>query len=430
MKTAKIYSILFILINLALGAGTFFYYVKEHIKERKAVAVTVTQKAFSNWVDWKKEYPLSDDLKNSGDAVTAHNTLYDKIRGLSDKADLCIRINAPARMKFVELGHLFNKIIGKNVFWNLDNLIKLDNDYWVFWMREKSSFKEAAVWVCDFAKWLEHQKKKFAFILSPTKIPENYDGLPDGIHDYANENADSFLKGLSEGGAPYFDIRVPLREKYLDNFEAFFKTDHHWLPTTGLWAARQITGFLNETFGYNLPEELLTEENFNKTLYSKMFLGSQGKKVSLTLAGPEDFTLITPKFDTYFEFEAYCRDIKRHGTFEEALIDKSVINNDYYNSDLYTAYFGVELPVLRVINRKAANNIKLLCIKDSYSRVVLPFLACLVKEIVIVDVRRDQFLHFDGSVRKLIAKENPDTVLMMYSCCIFNRPESLSFNFK
>ena len=40
-----------------------------------------------------------------------------------------------------------NKIIpshiGKNVFWNLDNLIKLDNDYWVFWMREKSSFKGA-----------------------------------------------------------------------------------------------------------------------------------------------------------------------------------------------------------------------------------------------------------------------------------------------
>ena len=52
-------------------------------------------------------------------------------------------------------------------------------------------------------------------------------------------------------------------------------------------------------------------------------------------------------------------------------------------------------------------------IKDSFIGVITPFLACVTKEILLVE-RRTFTFRFNGSVKKLIEKEKPDIVLCLY----------------
>ena len=150
-----------------------------------------------------------------------------------------------------------------------------------------------------------------------------------------------------------------------------------------------------------------------------MFLGSQGEKVTLSLADPEDFTVITPKFNTDFKLEVYCRDIIKEGNFEKSLLSPNFLLKNYYEINNLSTYLGYITPLARIHNNLTTNNSKIMFIKDSFICVVAPFLSCITNEIVLVEKRVTQ-CHFDGSIKKLIKKEKPNIVLILYHCGVFN----------
>ena len=76
---------------------------------------------------------------------------------------------------------------------------------------------------------------------------------------------------------PVLDLRDRILED-LDFDSAFYVSDHHWKPRTGLWAAGEILSELNLLYGAGLDEGLLDTAQYDETVYPDIFLGALGKK--------------------------------------------------------------------------------------------------------------------------------------------------------
>ena len=424
MKISKYFSLTFLIIIFSFSIGIYFNIIFVYINKKPNNTNHFDEaKKCSNYVDWKKEYPIDkiNEFKPNNEKKIKESDhykihlVYKKITKTISNIDTCSKAYFPCKMQFIEFGHFINKLIGGNIFLNLDGLIRFDNGYFGFIVSDKDSFEEDGKRTVDFAKYLEKQKIKFGYILCPSKFSKFKKELPQGMVDYSNENADSFLKVLYDNNINVLDLREDLNKEFPDHFGAFFKTDHHWKPETGFWASQKIIKFLNQQLGQNLDENIIKKENFNFKTYPKLFLGSQGKKVTLSFAEPEDFTVITPKFNTDFKLEVYCRDIIKEGNFEKSLLSPDFLLKNYYEINNLSTYLGYITPLARIQNNLTTNNNKIMFIKDSFICVVAPFISCATKELLLVERRVSQW-HFDGSIKKLIEKEKPNTVLILYHC--------------
>ena len=263
----------------------------------------------------------------------------------------------------------------------------------------------------------------FFYVNLPTKICVSQDKNISGILDFSNQNTDRFLLGLKESGVKYYDLRKILHNEGMNHHEAFFKTDHHWKPETGLWAAKKVLEFLRNDYNYNVNPEILNPENFDKVIYPEWFLGSQGKKVTLKRARPEDISLIYPKYRTQFNFQAPAAGINISGDFGVIYEMKSIVSKDFYGTNPYAVYKYGDQPLSITHNFLSDNNNKILVIHDSFSNSLIPFLALGVQQIDEIDLR-----HFSGSLRTYIKFTRPDLVFIAYLSGIQGQPKSNNKN--
>ena len=63
----------------------------------------------------------------------------------------------------------------------------------------------------------------------------------------------------------------------------------------------------------------------------------------------------------------------------------------------------------KIHNENSSNGKKILVLKDSFGRVVTPYLALGVDETSVIDLR-----HFTGSLKSYIEEYKPDAVIMLY----------------
>ena len=193
----------------------------------------------------------------------------------------------------------------------------------------------------------------------------------------------------------------------MNHHEAFFITDHHWKPETGLWAAREILKFLRDDYKWPVNPEILNPENFDYVIYRDWFLGSYGRKVTLVRADPEDFTMIYPKFNTLLHLETPYVNIS--GDFSSTYDMELVRKKDYYNFAPTNLYFHGRRPIMKIENLLADNDKKLMLVFDSFSMYVLPFLALDIRHIEAVDLRQ-----FNGSLETYIKRNKPDAIILIY----------------
>lgn len=429
MKTTKIYSILFAFIIIGTGLGTAINSIEAHINPFVAGATVDMEqlKKFKNYIDWAKEYPKDSQPENqntNAKVKTAKKSLFALVKKIISSVDANAKNFIPCRMTLIEIGHYINKVMGGNMFLNLDWLVRFGNGYYGYVIAEKDDYSPDARRFAEFANYVKSLGIKFAYVLCPSKMSMLSKDLPSGVKDYTNENADTFLKVFDKEKVTYLDLRQEMKNDFQDYYSCFFKADHHWLPETGFWATQKIVSFLNNSIMMGMDETIVKDSNFNRKVYPKIFLGSQGKKVTLSMAEPEDITVITPKFESDFSFESYCNDIVRNGPFEDSILVQSFLNVDYYAISNYSVYLGTTGSVARIINKRLSNGPKIVMLRDSYAVVVAPFLAFLARELVIVDVRVRQGNYFNGSIKKFVKKENPDLVIACYSCSGFNPKES------
>lgn len=356
--------------------------------------------------NFAKQYPFETVTKPKG---TKTNLIIQKLKKTPKIIDNLLKESFPKRETIAEIQSAINKTLGVNLFLEFGYTYFLNNKYLAYnYPYRKPEMAINAIKELNI--FCKQQDINFSFILYPCKNCKYDPQLPPGIKDNNNKTADELILNLIKQDINCFDLRNELFNNTSSHYENFFVTDHHWKPSTGLWSAKKIVEKLNCQYNLNINTELLSKENFNiKTLENQMF-GSQGKKVTMAYAQPENLEIITPKYYTKFNRVSPTWSDAKGRIFKEVMFEYSHINPiNYYHKDAYAYYSNGDLPFVKYENLLANTNLKILWIRDSFSRVVTPFIALCVKDLFIIDPR-----YFNGSIETLIKTEKPDLVILAY----------------
>jgi len=362
-------------------------------------------------IDFKKEYPFTKNklplVNVTFDFFTPVKSNKTIIKNIKEHINTYSAEHFLFQNSIIKLGLIYEKIVN---FYIHREVIRIGKDYWVhIWETEKMPFHQSVASINDFNRFLQTQNIPILYVAAPNKL------FPDSINVYEfknqlNRDKDSLIQELKHLEIPFIDLRENIRAENKDWNSRFYNTDHHWKTETGLWASKIIAEKLNTDFGFNLDTSLLSPQNYNYKIYENWFLGSLGRKVGHFLAKPDDFTLITPIFETKFDIVRCRKDFineQKFADFETAFINFNEINEkDYYNLTPYESYKGGNFFIHNKLN---SNGKKILMIRESYSGVVVPFLSILTE--YLVDIEK---IHFDGSLETLIEKEKPDIVIVVY----------------
>jgi hypothetical protein len=437
----SIVSIIFIItiFVLLLGylskiGGDFITRIEEKVTPSNSNVAVETSKNSSEPVDLNKLYPIVEQKDSNDTVVPDSNSNSNKNENIKFKTpDILKRIIAKGnnlstndvimKTKFIELNGLFNRTLGKRVVDDVDksyNVAKLDNGYLAF-TNPKIDITEYAKKMDDFNKFLSERNIPLLYVQAPYKISKYDPQLPTGFVNYTNQNDDNLLTELSKANIRTLDLREEIVRDNLSHYDMFFKTDHHWIPEAGVWAAKKISYLLRDNYGFTINEDNYNINNYNIETYKNWFLGSQGKRVGVTYGGDDDIDIITPKFKTDFNFLVPTSNINRSGEFKDTMFSYNLINKkDYYNLSPYESYIGGNYDLNLITNNNNINNKRILLVRDSFSCAMSPFLAMSCKNLDIIDLR-----YYTASIKSYIDKNKPDVVIFMYS----NQQDEY-FNFK
>ena len=139
-----------------------------------------------------------------------------------------------------------------------------------------------------------------------------------------------------------------------------------------------------------------------------------GKKVTLSRAHPEDFTLLYPENETLLHYEVKSEGFDSDGDFS-ILYDMDCLREKNYYQDPYLAYIYGNQPLERIENKLVDNGYHILVIRDYFGNCVIPFLAMGIQYVDAIDLR-----YFDGSLQTYIEAEHPDAVVVIYNSGMLN----------
>ena len=404
-------AILVIMMCYTIGSKAF-----SHLKKDETIS--------SVNVKWDELYPFEELSKS-----TEKKSLVEKYEEYIKKVENLIESDTSKNLigyeKFIELSYIYNDLISYKLVSNSSEnaRIEIEDGYFSRLVKKKNDTTSLDKLI-EFNEYLKEKGVDLLYVQAPYKIGKNQN-ISSIYKDYSNENMDNFLSAI-EGKINYIDLRENINENNLNNLPLFYRTDHHWLPETGLWATKEISNYLNDNYEIGLEIDNINPEKYNKKKYERMYLGSDGRYVSLKNATPEDFTLITPNFNTKLDVKILDKGVDKKDTFENTLIDWSKIKYDnYYKISQYEAYVYGTRPLIEIHNELVHNNKKILLVRDSFSQVVIPFMALENEYLSAIDLR-----HFDGSLKNYISQYNPDIVIVMYTGNIITDSDETSASHK
>ena len=399
-------------------------FTRNVLVERLGIENTFTEAVFFDYtgenglrkpvasIDWQNKYPFkSNDETVEQKDDSAINRVDDIAKSIKSWLNVYTTDQLVGYNSFANAANRYEKAIGWNfaAYSEYNGVVTLSDGYLISFTSKKD-ITESVDSTAEFAQYLDGANIDFMFVVAPTKISNYDDEEISGTLDFANQNADEFIKSQYKANVDILDLRAAIKNEGLNHRELFYVTDHHWKSETGLWAAQQILQSIADNYGYNTDYALLNPDNFNREVYQNILLGSEGRKVTLAKASPEDFALLYPKFNTDLEFSAPDLEMNISGDFS-IMYDMSQLEEvDYYNKSPYHTFAYGDRPLLTVKNNNAPNNLKVLFIHDSFGDVVLPFLSLGAEEVDSLDLRQ-----FTGSVQSYIETTKPDAVVVLYN---------------
>ena len=400
-----------------------------------AFLVIIVASSVSSVIDFSRNV---SDFTSGAKSSIASVAEQSKIRLLDIRAGAeAFRPIDKLRALYIYSYGLTQRIFGNRYIYDANSnfdTVRMNNDHLTTALPKLTDerLSEITGGIADFSDFLSKENIGFLYVQLPFKICPYDKELPVGVEDYSNENTDRVLSALRSYSINTFDIREQIERDGLDWYSLFFRTDHHWLPSTALWASRQLCAVLNAEYGFRINTSLLDDNRFSKTTYRNIFLGSLGKRVGRFYAGVDDFTLILPKYNTnmvYSYHDMYDGDLSgkktvRKGTFENSCVDRSFLFDDLMVSGTYSTYSIGNYPETITINKEIANG-KILLIRDSFSGTAAPFLSLAAcRELYTLDLR-----YYDGSVAAYVQKLRPDIVIVMLNPSVFPSFNEYRFNF-
>lgn len=336
-----------------------------------------------------------------------------------------------SRNNWINLNGLVQRLIGVTVIRDAGDIdvFKMSNGQLTYEYPD-CDMGYAAEEVTGLSRFCEEKGIEFAYVQLPCKA---YDDklMPPGTHTYGYADSDELIAAIKENGVEVLDLREEIEREGFDIPELFFRTDHHWKPSTALWAASVIAGRLSETVdGYDYDSAKYDPDNYKTKLYEDWFLGSLGRRVGSLYGGVDDFEVITPRFDTDFHLytESQAADGKqknKDGSFKKALMKLSYVKKkDYFSNLTYFTYMGNEYRLATVTNRLADNDKRILMLRDSFSCTLLPYLSLSAGEITAIDMR----YHKKLKIKEYIENNDFDAVIIAYNPSMFREDGAFDFD--
>lgn len=318
----------------------------------------------------------------------------------------------PGREKLMEANAALNKAAGKWVFENTEpEVVRLENGY----LESAGNFfyylTQPDETVAEFSNWVEETLNcPYLYIQAPAKLcaldQELQLPLPEMTN--ANQQTDWLLEHLAELGVDTLDLRESLHADGLNHYDCFYVTDHHWTMDTGLWAADVMAAELEERYGLAMDMSPLNPEKYEQRVWEDAFLGSQGRKVTLSYAHPEDFILPVPTFATDLHLTVPPWGSDFSGGFEILYNESAIPSPDYYRSNSYGAVLMGDCPYLVVENKDHSEGPVVAILRESFAIAPGPYLSLAAGEVHFIDAR-----YYEGSVKALLEEIQPDIVVSL-----------------
>ena len=292
---------------------------------------------------------------------------------------------------FVGIGSKLTWMIDKNSY-NHIGIYFYDNDY-IITPNPKTSTDYEYNQLLLLKKRLDSEGINLIYVNKPTKYLDDSIFYDQKTESFCNDNADRLLERLDTAEINYLDLRQEIKNDGLDIYQMFYRTDHHWTVPTAKWAAAKIARSLNEFCGYDIDPHIYDDVNYDFKITENAWLGEQGRKFEGSGLKYDDYTLVTPKFET-----KYIAD-NEEGDFTDLFIE-DVNACSHYN---YSSKSCTNLN---------ADHGKILFLGDSYDVVTEPFLSLGVHSIDILTVRNT---HSENFYDEYIHDKGYDTVIVCYA---------------
>lgn len=379
-------------------------------------AVFLTTILFNSLSILKKTYVnIRTDISSNGIGVhTVSNTVFLFENAYTD--------NLFGKAYWIEVLGCFNRLVGKTVFLDVQDrftVYHMQNGQ-ATWNYQGYSVDEYASNYMFFANDVLARDIPILYVQAPFKINKYDNELPYGMIDETNPLADEFLNIISDYDT--FDLRNEIYQEGLDHSSLFYETDHHWTSEAGLWATNVVVQQLISRYNLELDDNLLSRDNYSFTTYTDFFLGSQGKRTGILYSGLDDYVLIEPTYDTNYRMEIPALNSIREGSYSETMLFREYLVRDFYNSDPGRVYTGDNYPLIVITNNNSTNNTRILLVRDSFSKTVIPFLASSCRELHVIDLRS-----FEGSVSEYADENDVDVVIVLYNPSVVVDPNFFEF---
>ncbi|MCR4645718.1 MAG: hypothetical protein K5695_09960 [Oscillospiraceae bacterium] len=293
---------------------------------------------------------------------------------------------------------IFVKLSSK-VIWTIDKnaysgigIFFYDNDYIVTPAPETSTDYEFEQ-MMTLKEKLDADGIELLYVCKPTKYLDDSIFDQFGEKNYCNRNADKLLSRLDAAGVHTLDLRQEIRNDGLDIYQMFYRTDHHWTVPAGKWGTSKIARALNEDCGYGIDLSIYDDENYIFKTTPEAWYGEQGEKLNGSDLKKDDYTLVTPDFDTCYTIGGEQTDF---------------VNGFIYNPDTCYHYnYHAEA----CINENVPEG-NILFLGDSYDMVTEPFLSLSVHQIDFLLMRN---LPDMDIYERFIREGGYDTVVICYA---------------
>ncbi len=356
---------------------------------------------------------LEDALDTYHDEVMPGTPVSERLEGAIDAVEKQVDDRVAFKDAFNELFGTAHAFMNKKTIrdYNYGSLYKTKYGQITYKVKRKN-MTEYIRNISELAGRIEGAGIPFVYVTAPFKLPADEQQLPPSYVDYSNLNNDIFIEKITERGIKSFDLRPLMRESGLSQNELFFNTDHHWTIPAAFYATGRLEEYLNETFGFGIDEKYRDPANYTFTTYEKSYIGSMGRRVGRVYGGVDDFTLVTPDFETNITLSEtdYGATTVYEGSFEDSVLKlEEYIEPKELTTNRYAVYHG-DNTVLVFKNNLVDNGKKILMIKDSFGIPVYSFLSLGVSEVCAIDMRL-----FEEDAASFAIEYDPDVVLVFYN---------------
>ena len=251
---------------------------------------------------------------------------------------------------------------------------------------------------------------EFVYVSYPSKN-EQGDTKTYGLDSNDLEYREELLAYVDTHGIHHLDVKPLFEADGYTIKDLFYKTDHHWKSTAGLYSARAIANYLNDTLGYSLRSDLLAEDQFTVTTHEDLWFGETGRSLSLSYVNAlDDFAEIRPAYDTSIRID-YISGDSVEGDFSIMIDDSQFAGTDVDLYD-YSAHYAYDRNISSPTryHNNTVDGPKILLIKDSFSVVVIPFLTLATSDLTVWDIRDTPESLYD-----YIQQNDFDIVLLAYT---------------